>query len=292
MVKVIEQILQDFKSDHNMNSTFVMETKNVGFLNVMGKIYTLIWLSEPRLEDIERMIRLHGTVNIILFCKVIYSTSRALLELEGISYLEWKGRTFFVDAPPAANELNKNKENYFDQRVNDSRINSWNGSAILLALKKHPELLKLPVKELAKRFNIAEKTMYYYLSQFRKAGYLVKDTRGNEIVNKKMFDKNKLFGNLDARGWHQLKANHRINCVFPNMRKCRYWKKKEFRCVFVDELEPCENMCARIEREIEKGVYVFISPYNKELIPDFDKTFRADFRAWYAKRQFERWASM
>src|SRR5690606_14073533 len=150
--------------------------------------------------------------------------------------------------------------------------------------------MKFPVKELAKLFRIKEKTMYYFLSQFKKAGYLEKDKNGNYVIKMKMIDRDKLMGNIEAKGWHQLKANYNIQCVFPRLKRCKYWTKKEFKCVFVDELDYCENMCARIEHEIAKGVYVFISPYNKELIPDFDETFRGDFKKWYAKRQFERWA--
>ncbi len=292
MVAVIQQIIQAFNTDYNQKSTFDLEDrKTVGFFYAMGQIYTLVWLSEPRLEDIERLIRLHGTTNIVLFCKIIYSTGRALLEQEGISYLEWKGRTFFVDAPPAANELNKYKKNGFDQRLNESRINCKTGSAILLALAKNPEILQLSVREQANYFKISDQTMYYYLSQFKKAGYLVKDEEGKWVVNMKMIDEDKLMGNLEARGCNQLKADYKIECVFTKLKRCKKWKEKDWGCKFLDELGHCENMESKIESEIAKGVFVFISPYNRELFPEFENKFRLDFKAWYAKRQMERWAA-
>lgn len=291
MVAVIQQIILAFNATYNQNASFdLKERKNVGLFYAMGQVYTLVWLAEPRIDDLERLIRLHGKTNIVLFCKVIYSTGRALLEQEGISYLEWQGRTFLADAPAAANELNKNKENRYDQRLNESRINCKTGSAILLALAKSPEILQLTVREQANYFKIADQTMYYYLSQFKKSGYIVKNEYKNWVVNMKMIDEDKLMGSLEARGCNQLKAEYKIKCDFTQLKRCKKLAEKDEVCKFLDELGHCEDMVARIDMEVAKGVFVFISPYNRELFPEFEKKFRVDFKAWYTKRQIQRWA--
>lgn len=107
MIHLIEALTYRFNAKYNVKATFEIESRaKQGTFTVNGKTYLLLWLAEPRVEDLERMIKKHGKENVILFCRKLYSTGHALLRREGISYLEgWDGKLYFVDVTEEANEM-------------------------------------------------------------------------------------------------------------------------------------------------------------------------------------------
>lgn len=286
MHEIIHQNIQDFISHYGLDISFKLEKKGrMGKAIINGKEYLIIFRDQPRVKNLRELIPSLGPVNIIVICHKLYSTAQEYLEEVGVSYLEWQGNLYFADWQGEEGMRKRKKKNNFDQRINKSRIKCKSGSIIREALLIEPELLEMPVKELAEELNMGKSTLYFYLSQLKKTGYIKKMNEALEI-NKDKFNEDEIFENMLVRGSHQLVPHWEFErSLEGNSVEPKGWGEGLRGCKFYDKIDPCENMCERVKIESEKGYLIFISPYRRGNLKSLDKSFRKRFIDWFLRRQ-------
>lgn len=288
MREVVEMNFQEFMDHYQIPVIYKLDKNGrEGYCWIDGMIYKIIFRDQPREKDLQELVSKIIDEKIFLVANKLYRPSQNFLEKEGISYLETDGNLFFVDWQGAEEKKKRIKQNFYDQQLNESRLKCKNGSAIREGFLIQPELVEKPVKELAEIFDVGKSTVYYYLNQMKKAGYLEQTEEGIE-VKEEVFDEEEIIENLVVRGSHKL---------IPHWRVERNTTKEPMRlrgsgeilkgCKFYDEIASCEkkNIRERIKREHENGYLVFISPYKSGGLKSLDEEFRKRFVNWFMKRQ-------
>lgn len=289
MRHTVELNFQEFFDHYGIQVHYVLdENGKEGFCWIYGMKYKIICRDQPREKPLRDLVPTIADERIIFIVDKMYRPSQAYLEEMGISYLETDGILFFADWQGPEEQKKRLKENYYDQQLNESRIKCRNGSAIREGLKCQPELLEKPIVELAKIFDVAKSTMYYYVSQLKKAGYLEKKEEGLKVIEE-VFDEDEIMENLLVRGSHRL---------IP------YWKFERFEpgepirlkgsgeilkgCIFYDKIEHCKNKREQIKQEVSRGYLVFVSPYASGGAKSLDEEFRKRFLNWFLRRQHQK----
>ena len=286
MHEIVQQNIQDFVAHYGMEVSYELDKSGrEGKAIIGGKEYLLIFRDQSRVKDLRELIPRLGHENILLICHKLYKSGQLYLEEEGVSYLEREGNLYFAAWQGAEEMKKRGKKNYYDQRINESRLKSKNGSVIREGFLIDPTLLNKSIEELAEGFNVGKSTVYYYISQMRKSGY-IKETNEVLEIDEDIFDEAEILENMLVRGSHQLIPHWKFERYHSSRRvRLKGWGERLKGCKFYDKINPCENMCERIKMEVSKGYLVFISPYSRGSLKSLDKAFRKRFIEWFLRRQ-------